>query len=213
MKARDVVIRGGRTYRSYIPSKKLNRMIHCESNLERDAVNLFEFSCAVVKYQEQPALIHYLQGLETHKYFPDFEVTLTSGEKIHIEIKPASKLAQPKVFKKLSAIAEHYKKLPIDFKILTEVQIRKEPLFSNLKLLAKNVRQPKDITGELEKVKVILGTKESYSLEKLAQKIELNTCLRLIAKGDLVCNLSEELLSPVNFVQVVEGDDHAAVLF
>ena len=41
-------------FRGKFPSMKVNRMIHWESLLERDAIMLFEFSPGVASYREQP---------------------------------------------------------------------------------------------------------------------------------------------------------------
>ena len=119
MLARKVMNRSGRNYRIFYPSKKLNRMVHCESILERDAANLFEKSNFVLLYQEQPLLISYFDGEEIKDYFPDF---LLSLENIHvfIEVKPSSKLAKPEIIKKFNAIKDHFANNKMFFLILDE---------------------------------------------------------------------------------------------
>ena len=89
MGVRKVMTRSGRNYRSYFPSKKLNRMVHCESILERKAVHLFENSNLVVSFQEQPIQIWYAEEEKIKTYFPDFLLRLEKSEGL-IEVKPSS---------------------------------------------------------------------------------------------------------------------------
>lgn len=92
MPVRKVVLPTGRKVRGYFPSKKMGRMIEWESPLERDAIVLLEFSPGVVSFQEQPRKVIFYIGGVPHVYFPDFEVVLTNGKVIDVEVKPALKL-------------------------------------------------------------------------------------------------------------------------
>lgn len=126
MLSRKVVIRSGRSFRSYVPSTKLNRMVECESRLERDAVKLFEYCDEVIWYQEQPTIIYYYQDYLPRKYFPDFELKLLNGKRVHVEVKPSSHLATIKLSKKFHLIAQSYQKRVEHFVILTEKELREE---------------------------------------------------------------------------------------
>lgn len=211
MRVRKVVTRSGRGFRGYFPSKKLNRMVHWESLLERDAILLFEFSSAVAKYQEQPELIHYVDVTETRQYYPDFEVVLNNGEIIHVEIKPSKQIAIPKIFNKLSALAHHYKTRQMEYKVLTEKVIRREPLHSNLKLLAKSMQQTKQLSDGFNRIQEILSS-EVHTVTTLARKVEMSSILQLIAIGELSCNLEIDLMAPDNFLRLNKGGDHDSIL-
>lgn len=115
--------RSGRNYRSYYPSRKMSRMIHCESILERDAAHMFERSEKVLSYYEQPQVVQYAQDEVIKTYYPDFLVKVEHGE-IFIEIKPSEKLEEPKVIKKFNAIKNHFFRSQINFLILDESVIR-----------------------------------------------------------------------------------------
>ncbi|MGV3581262.1 MAG: Tn7 transposase TnsA N-terminal domain-containing protein [Methylophilus sp.] len=136
MLSRKVVTRSGRGFRGYYPSKKLNRLVQFESLLERDAIRLFETTRVVVKYKEQPTIIYYHDNLgNPKKYYPDFEVVLKSGQVIHIEVKPSSKLANLNLAKKIHAINRHYSSRQERFGILTEIELRESSTKDIYKLL------------------------------------------------------------------------------
>lgn len=115
--------RSGRNYRSYYPSSKMSRMIHCESILERDAAHMFEKSEKVFSYYEQPQVVQYAQDEVIKTYFPDFLLILEQGEFL-IEIKPSAKLEEPKIIKKFNAIKNHFFRNHINFLIFDENVIR-----------------------------------------------------------------------------------------
>lgn len=119
MRVRNVMTRSGRNYRSYYPSKKLSRMVHCESILERKAAHLFENSKMVLSYQEQPLIVKYADGDELKTYYPDFLLRLENSEGL-IEVKTSSELAKPKVNKKFNAIRNHFHRNQMKFYILDE---------------------------------------------------------------------------------------------
>ena len=92
MKARKVITRSSRKTTVKFPSKKLDRMVECESLIERDACFLIEYSPGFKYYQEQPALVMYESQNEMKEYYPDFGITFRSGATLHIEVKPDSEL-------------------------------------------------------------------------------------------------------------------------
>lgn len=145
MAVRKVVTRSGHGVRGYFPSRKMSRMVAWESQLERDAIMLLEFSLGVVGFREQPARVYFDQDGERHLYIPDFEVELADGRLLHVEVKPESKLRKPDIARRFAAITAHYSRSDNGFSILTEEVIRKEPRLSNLRLLA--YHQPEDASS------------------------------------------------------------------
>jgi hypothetical protein len=119
MRVRNVMTRSGRNYRSYYPSKKLCRMVHCESILERKAAHLFENSMLVLSYQEQPEIVNYADVDEIKTYFPDFHLRLENCD-VFIEVKPISQLTKPEVNKKFNAIRSHFYQKHMNFYILDD---------------------------------------------------------------------------------------------
>ncbi len=144
MPVRKVVRPTGRGVRGYFPSRKMKRMVAWESLLERDAILRFEFSSAVIRYEEQPQDIYYEQDGATRHYIPDFALTFNTGEIMHIEVKPARKLRDPDIERKYKAIADHYAAIGMSFRILSEKEIRSQPSLSNLQRLARYLPNTSD---------------------------------------------------------------------
>lgn len=209
MAIRKVVTRSGRGLRGYFPSKKLGRMVAWESPLERDAILLFEYSPGVASYEEQPELILYPDGDEVRRYFPDFEITTTSGIKLHIEVKNSRKLSIPKTAAKYRTIAAHYQSEGRHYRILTEREIRREPLFSNLKRLIQYHHSGELLDTALDHVtrKLRNGTLQMSALE-----LDTPSIWRLLAHGHLRCDLKSPIKAS-SLMWLVEGGGDDTVYF
>lgn len=213
MLSRNALTRSGRGFRKRIPSKKLGRMVECESILEGDAALLLEHSPGVVSYQEQPALIQYWDGEQMRDYFPDFEAELLDGTHVHLEVKHSRKLAKPKIAGKYRAIATRYLQTSIQFRIVTELECQCEPLRSNLRRLnylrTKMTTEPLPSLAELSCllgcVPIPLAQSEAVLGFKLSQ--------RLLALGVLYADLTSKITKDTLVSVVPEGGSHAALLF
>lgn len=212
MLSRNALTRSGRGFRMRIPSAKLDRMVECESILEGDAALLLEYSPGVLSYQEQPALIQYWDGEQMRDYYPDFEVVLLNGSRLHIEAKHSHKLAKPKLANKYRAIAAHYQRTPIQYRIISELDCQREPLRSNLRRL--NYLRIK-VTAEplptLEVLSRLLGNTPT-TLACLEACLGAEVTWRLLAVGLLHCDLTTEI-TPATLVISAEGGRYATLLF
>jgi len=191
----------------------MGRVIEWESMLERDAILLFEFSRGVASYREQPELIEYELEGEIHRYFPDFEVILNSGEIIHFEVKPASKLKSLELIKKLSAIKLHYERMGRDFRILSSDQIQKYPRQSNLMYLTKFQFHDGDYSCIQSKVCRAIEADPNSTICSLAKKCGLVNMFVLISRGFIKLDIDIDLHSENNQVRLVTEDDHDSILF
>lgn len=209
MRARKVVTRRGRRFRGYFPSTKLGRMVAWESLLERDAILLLEFSPGVLSYQEQPALVQYADGTRIRDYYPDFEIELASGKRIHVEVKSAHQLAKPEFKAKYTAIAEHYARVRQDYRIVTEAEICREPLQANLRTLAYLVgRKGRTLPSTRELADRFGSTATPFSTFDI--ELGKDTTLRLIAAGRLECDLNLPLTGDTP-VSVTKGERNDTV--
>ena len=139
-RAREPIGRSFGLVRGKFPSRKIGRMIHWESQLERDAVLLFEFSPGVSIYREQPMRIYYSHDGKTRRYTPDFEVTLHTGEIQFIEVKPLHKTLELPESNRLSRIQDHFDNVGNTLRVITEVDIRQKQLLENLWVLFRHRR-------------------------------------------------------------------------
>lgn len=80
MPVRNVSKRTMNTVRYLVPSAKNNRVVHCESTLERDMALRLEFAPNVVAYEEQPERFRIPFEPKSYSTIPDFKVTLDTGE-------------------------------------------------------------------------------------------------------------------------------------
>jgi hypothetical protein len=192
MPVRKVVRPTGRGKRGRFPSRKMGRSISWESLLERDGVLYLEMSPAVVRYEEQPANIYYEHEGQIRHYIPDFEAVLSSGEIIHIEVKPSYKLVQPELARKYASIKKHYAEIGMRFLILTEKELQVEPFLSNLNRLFQHL--PRDFDAPLDEhiksldllpARTITGAAAVCGSEQIVY--------RLIAAGHLQCDLTKPL--------------------
>jgi hypothetical protein len=142
VRARKVVTRSGKRFRGKFPSKKNAIMVQWESLLERDAILMFEYHCEVRTYQEQPSVeAYYDDAHRPHRYYPDFGVIVKEGQQILYEVKHEVDLAKPHIKRKLEAVAKRLAEQGRLFRILTEKEIRRTPLFTNLQRLHASGKQ------------------------------------------------------------------------
>lgn len=132
-RARTILRPTGGIVRGKFPSRKNGRMVHHEGLLELDAIYLFEASPLIVRFREQPITTQYPDGKRLRRYTPDFELVLTTGEIVLIEIKPARRLASTDIRRTFNCIEEHMQRSSVRFVILTDLLLRQEPRLTNLK--------------------------------------------------------------------------------
>lgn len=132
-RARQVISPSGGIIRGKFPSRKNGRMVHHEGLLELEAAYLFEASPHVSRYREQPLTIHYPDGSRLRRYTPDFELLLTTGASVLVEVKPIRSLEDEEVRHKLDCVAAHFERASTAFMVLTDEKIRFEPRLSNLR--------------------------------------------------------------------------------
>ncbi|TFW72356.1 hypothetical protein C3Y98_04420 [Methylotenera oryzisoli] len=211
MLARKVVTRSGRRTRGYFPSWKLKRMVEWESMLERDAILLFEFSPGVRSYQEQPELVMYPDGDQMRRYFPDFEIIGMDDQVSHLEVKPEKQLKLPDIRDKLKRVAAHYYEINREYRIVSESIIRREPLHTNLKNLCRYRREDEHV---LSARPLLLKTLScgAVTFEVLARHFGQHLLFKLIALGEVSCDLNQELIGSTPIFHPMEAD-HAQVLF
>lgn len=210
MPVRKVVTRRGRGFRGNFPSRKLSRMVAGESITELDAMLLLEFSPGVLSYQEQPILVRYRDGDFVRDYYPDFEVSFTTGEVMHLEIKTAKELANPIAQAKYRAIAADYARRQHGFRILTDKEIRQGQLYENLTLLASFLHVKPAETSKQEWLMSFGRDEVLFStVEDVLGKAEV---LRLIAWGIAHGDLLIPLGGEASVYLIGEGGSYATYL-
>lgn len=191
--ARRVVRPTGGIFRGRFPSRKSGRTVAFESLIERDALLLFEFSRGVVSYREQPYSIYYTFEGKSRKYTPDFELTLTSGALLLVEVKPEEKALAPDEARRLRRIGEHFSELGVPFRVLTDTEIRRGALLPNLNTLFPYLGTAP--SGLQRRLAVAPLLDESF-LTVAHARLRLGSTpevWRLLAQDILICNMREPL--------------------
>ena len=142
-----------------VPFPKGGRSIRCQGQLEAATAVIMANCPLVAAIHEQPFQIWYAWR-ETESrveirlldqqiaarpsapwrcsyIVPDFLVTMTDGQRHLVEVKPSSKLVRPDVQRKLSVARRYAEQQGWTFHVVTEVELRRGSLISNLRLLSR----------------------------------------------------------------------------
>jgi hypothetical protein len=137
-----VISTSGGIMRSKFPSRKNDRLVHCEGLLELDAAYLFEANPRIAHFREQPTTVTYPDGARVRRYTPDFELTLTNGVIVWVEIKPISSLKSADVRHKLTCVTQHLARIGQPFIVLDDTVLREEPRRANLQTIFHRATSP-----------------------------------------------------------------------
>jgi len=122
------------TYR--MASEKAVRVAEAESGLEADAFRMFDFDQSILSYEAQPFKVKYETECRTVSTFPDVELRYVDGRFEVVQIKTQKTyekhLQENPRFREEPEIL---RRLGWSYRVLTETQIRAEPMYSNRKLL------------------------------------------------------------------------------
>lgn len=140
MAVRKITNIGGMKRVSKFPSVKLNKIVRCESPLERDYAYLLEHS-NVKFYEEQPLRIHYYLDGKRCRYTPDFLVVRHNRRQI-VEVKPESKVIKDEYQTLFRIVCQICCQEGYEFVVVTDKMIRVQPRLDNIKLLYRYAKVP-----------------------------------------------------------------------
>lgn len=194
-RSREVVRRTTHRVVGRFPSFKSGRIIHWESQLERDMIRLLEFDPAVLSYREQPEPLTYFEGGKRRKYTPDFIAKMTNSITV-FEVKPYDQSITSPLKERLVAFQEHYAAQGVDFLVMTEREIRKEPRLSNI---TKLLRYQREIVSPSSKQVIIeLLDREVKTLGGLFEHLEMEGVpfthvYALISQGNIGVDINQPI--------------------
>ena len=141
-RARPVITRGPYRVVGKFPSLKSDRMLHWESQLERDRMRQLELDPKVRSFREQPETYVFKLDGKLRSYTPDLEVVLTCGKVVIEEIKPADKVE--KYAELFQFISSYLAEKALYFSVVTDTTIRRQPYMDNVAQLLSYRRRPID---------------------------------------------------------------------
>lgn len=193
-RVREPITRSRGLVRGQFPSKKMSRMIAWESQLERRACYLFEFSSAIKSFREQPITFTLKIGDKIKKYTPDFELMFTNNQTWYVEVKPFSKLSSLENQQHYQAVSSQLRKENYKFIILTEKELINPILEHNLLILRSYLNE--EIPSEtILDVKKRLQIEPNLTFAQLHQVFDITILLGLIAQAVISINFFKPISS------------------
>ena len=209
---RNPVRHTGRGFRAKFASRKMGRMIRCESLLEMRAVQLAEFARNIVNIEEQPLTLEYEIDGKARRYTPDFRFRWKDGREWIVEVKPQERLALPNNQSRFARISEVIAESGSTFTVLTEAQLRRDCLNDQIDqwLRRRRISFPSTAGAHLSELWVDRVGQASCSLTEAEQTLGGKEIVQqLLADRDLVCDAEAIGSSGMTVRLFKEGDDHA----
>lgn len=199
--ARKVVRRSTVRVVGYHASQKMQRLVPWESQIERDFYELLEVDPSIRAFYAQPQTFDF----GSFKYTPDTLVCTNDGQ-YFVEVKPDKARSDPEVAGRLGEIKDRLAAANIDFRLVTDAEIRVDPLRSNVRRLMRETRRwiDPDILRETVKLLQPSSLPIRQLLEAPSIQLDLNTILRFVSKGKLWLDIKERI-SHDTIVSVPEG--------
>jgi hypothetical protein len=181
-------------------SAKVSETIMCESSLEFDACFHHEYNDCIKVFGSQPEGFYYDFEGKRLPYTPDTIVHFIDGTVKFHEYKPYSKTFDPIFRAKFVAKKEAAQALGADLILVTERQIRVNPILNNLKILHRYSGIYGLNTIQIELLKLIKRTgKISVNDVAINQSLSLGEArsylYSLIHKGLIKTNLNQDDLT------------------
>lgn len=177
-KFRAKLVRNWRIYTlkqySKFPSLKLNKIVLCQSLLERDYVYLLERDISVIRYKEQPCKIYYTVEGNRHRYTPDFLVERKNKKQI-VEVKPARQVAKENFQALFRIIAQICLQEGYEFVVVTDTMIRAQPRLGNIKMMYRYAKVPLYPQHQIF-AKELLGAELDTCINSLALFLKKKGC-------------------------------------
>lgn len=119
-----------------LSSPKVQGIGEAESGLEADAYRIFDFDPSVMSYRTQPFVVNYRTDGRIVPSYPDAEIKRSDGTFEIVQIKTQTSYRKYLIENhRFRLERDLFEGLGWSYRVLTEVEIRAEPRYSNIKLL------------------------------------------------------------------------------
>lgn len=196
-RVRKVVRRSNHRMTGKYPSIKNGRMVHWESQYEKQAIQLLEVNPSVTSYAEQAAIFKYSNGDGvTYKHIPDIYVELYNGNRVFIEVKPNSAIHDQDLINRTLLLRELLQRKGYTYFLIVPDQLDEMHYLKNAKSLIRRASKAVPFFIK-EKIQKYLRVKGQVHLSKLIQMIDDENALgwiyKLLINGLIKCNLAEPI--------------------
>lgn len=212
-RAREPITRSRGIVRGQFPSFKMNRMVAWESQLERRACYLFEFSKGVKSFREQPITFRVPFSDKVKRYTPDFELILNTGEIVYVEIKPENKLQDLEKLSFYNSVSIQLNREGYQFIVITDKELINPIRERNLIILRAYQQQS---LSQYEIEQTINWFKQRakpiYLKELMTFLGSIHKPYTFIAQGLISTDLNNPF-SEDTIIDYLKEDDHESYLF
>lgn len=187
-------------------SLKNNAVIRTQSILEFDFCYHLEFNPHITHFSSQPLNLFYSFNGRQCRYTPDFLANYTNEDSTFFEVKHSSQILKSNFRARFAAkqsVCEH--QLAKKLILITEKQIRAEPLFPNLKLIRRYAGL-RTVTASEQAVLEFIQLKKNVQLIEVSKHLNLSeqktliASLCWIASGELKTDIGHALFGINNVV-------------
>ena len=140
-RTRKVISRSNDRVTRKFPSILEDRMIYCESELERDAYRIQEVDHSIRSYQEQPACITYSIDGDQSQHYPDFLLRTKQGL-VFREIKTEEEANTLEIRRRTEYLSQQLPFYGYQYEVLTDTTIHQQPRLKNARFLLRRGRKP-----------------------------------------------------------------------
>mgnify|MGYP003385960865 CR=1 FL=1 len=204
--ARSIEKKGRKRVIGSFMSAKMQEHVDWESQIERDFLYYLEFDADVKEYQAQPLRFKYTFNEKYHQHYPDYEIKRYSTPKRKfVEIKPFYITQKQDFIEKTIAIKAQMDNDGYDYTVITDKDIRVEPIYSNIKLLYRYITHEYDIDEVSSLITNLKATNiTTLSFEELREvakgfSLALIDCYSCIANNIFSFDINEPL-SPMTIL-------------
>ncbi|MGK7894943.1 MAG: hypothetical protein AB4372_15315 [Xenococcus sp. (in: cyanobacteria)] len=177
-------------------SCKMKTGVWYDSALKRDFMYWLEFDPDVVSYTTPAISFNFYESGKLQQYIPDFQVIRCRKKQI-IDVKSRKTLQGNQYKRRYQQLTSICNNTGWTFVALSELEVRKEPIFSNIKLLYRYARESFSIDQYRDCLEVV-RSQVPTSLANIYQildchKIPRNILLKLI----FCCSVEIDLKQPI----------------
>lgn len=208
---RNPVRPSGRGFRGKFASRKMRRMVRCESLLEMCCLHLAEFARGITSYQEQPICISYRCGGRMRRYTPDFRFSWDDGREWYVEVKPHSRAHTDENQERFAEIERYFDGCGAKFLLLTEVELKHPQRLPQIQYLLSKI--PLDSAYDDPCIASAWANRDQVVFAEAEERLgSRRRVIEALARRELACDLTQpiETHTPIRLFR--EDDDVALFL-
>lgn len=188
---RKVVLRSNARKTSKYPSWKMDGMLQCESENERNCMLLFDLCPWVKSYRPQPCVINYRMEDHEFKHFPDVLANTHSGN-VLIEVKPRKFANQPDIVRRTAFLTEVLPLHGYGYQLLLAEDLALTPRLENAEVI-KRLGKVEVPVLQRERLRKLFQQYPSLPWGALQQDhLAMHVC-RMVLEGHLSIDLNQPL--------------------